>query len=323
MSTPPSPQLLAPDGRPGDEDEADEAGRSLARRLAVLSLTAVVGAALCYLVMVRTSLGQRFDNTAYLGAQDRMPGQAAADGAQLRRITADSFAGVLVVLVALGVLRRRFLLGVGAAFAAGMAVVVTDLLKDHVLTRPHLSSDLVTGRNTFPSGHTATAVACAMALVLVSPPRWRGVAAVTAGAYAWVTAAEVQTAGWHRPSDAIGAAFLAFAAITAIGAALARARPVMWHRESRHRIAQTVLGFVGLAGLLVIGRGLAHVIGYLQQHRNGVVAPGGLRGDAYVTGLAVTVEVVVVLLMVLLALVGQADLGGSPSPRLLGDSVPR
>jgi hypothetical protein len=40
-----------------------------------------------------------------------------------------------------------------------------------------------------------------------------------------------------------------------------------------------------------------------------VVAPGSLRLDAYVTGLAVTVGVVVVLLMVLLALVGRADLG--------------
>ncbi len=285
----------------------DRASRSLAWRLALASVAAVVAAAVCYLIMVRTSLGQRFDNAAYLGARDQLGGLTANE--QLRRITGDSFALVLVVLFILGAVRRRPLLGLGAALAAGLAVVGTDLLKDHILTRPSLTSDLLTVGNTFPSGHTATAVACAMALVIVSPPRWRGVAAVTAGAYAWITAAEVQTAGWHRPSDAIGAAFLAFAAITAVAAVLAIARPVTWTSTARHGVAQAILGFVGCVDLIVIGWGLARVLGYLRGHADGVVAPGSLRLDAYVTGLAVTVGVVVVLLMVLLALVGRADLG--------------
>ena len=294
-------------GAPGGRDNAS---RSLALRLAIASVVAVIAAAVCYLIMVRTSLGQRFDNAAYLGATDQVGGPAAND--QLRRITGDSFALVLVILVILGAVRRRVLLGLGAALAAGLAVVGTDFLKDHFLTRPPLTADSLAVGNTFPSGHTATAVACAMALVIVSPPRWRGVAAVTAGAYGWITAAEVQTAGWHRPSDAIGAAFLAFAAITAVGAALAMTRPITWSRTARHRAAQALLGLVGFADLIVIGWGLARVLGYLRDHADGVVAPGGLRQDAYVTGLAVTVGVVVVLLMVLLALVGRADLGAPP-----------
>jgi membrane-associated phospholipid phosphatase len=289
---------------PGDRDRAS---RSLALRLAIASVIAVAAAAVCYLIMVRTSLGQRFDNAAYQGATDQVGGLTANE--QLRRITGDSFALVLVVLVILGAVRRRLLLGLGAALAAGLAVVGTDILKNHILTRPPLTADLLAVGNTFPSGHTATAVACAMALVIVSPPRWRGVAAVTAGAYAWITAAEVQTAGWHRPSDAIGAAFLAFAAITAVAAALAITRPITWTSPARHRLAQGVLGLVGFVDLIVIGWGLARVLGYLRAHADGVVAPGGLREDAYVTGLAVTVGVVVVLLMILLALVGRADLG--------------
>jgi membrane-associated phospholipid phosphatase len=286
----------------------DGAGRSLALRLAMASVLAVAAAAVCYLIMVRTALGQRFDNAAYLGATDQVGGPAAND--QLRRITGDSFALVLVVLVVLGAVRRRLLLGLGAALAAALAVVGTDYLKDHVLTRPPLTADLLAVGNTFPSGHTATAVACAMALVVVSPTRWRGVAAVTAGAYGWITAAEVQTAGWHRPSDAIGASFLAFAAITAVGAALALTRPVTWHRTVHHRLAQAILGLVGFVDLIVIAWGLVRVLGYLRDHADGVVTPGGLREDAYITGLAVTVGVVVVLLIILLALVGQADLGG-------------
>jgi membrane-associated phospholipid phosphatase len=290
--------------------DRDGAARSLALRLAIVSVVAVVAATGCYLIMVRTTLGQRFDNAAYLGATDQVGSLTAND--QLRRITGDSFALVLVVLVVLGAVRRRLLLGLGAAFAAALAVVGTDLLKDHILTRPPLTVDLLAVGNTFPSGHTATAVSCAMALVIVSPPRWRGVAAVTAGAYAWITAAEVQTAGWHRPSDAIGASFLAFAAITAVSAALALTRPVTWNRTVHHRVAQGILGLVGLADLIVIGWGLVRVLGYLRDHADGLLAPG-LREDAYVTGLAVTVGVVVVLLMIVLAMVGRADLGAPAS----------
>ena len=76
---------------------------------------------------------------------------------------------------------------------------------------------------------------------------------MVAGAYGWATAAQVQTAGWHRPSDAIGAAFLAFAAVTAVGAVLARLRPVSWPSRGGHRLAQTVLGFVGFVDLAVGG----------------------------------------------------------------------
>jgi len=85
--------------------------------------------------------------------------------------------------------------------------------------------------------------------------------------------------------------------------------------SSRHRLAQTILGLVGLSDLVVIGWGLAEVLRYLRAHAAGISLPGGLRQDGYVTGVAVTVEVVVVLLMVLLALVGRIDIGGRRTPR--------
>jgi hypothetical protein len=89
----------------------DIARRRLALRLAIASVLGVAAAAVCYFMMVRTTLGQRFDNEAYLGARQQLPGVRAYDAADLRRITADSFAVVLVALVFLGALRRRFLLG--------------------------------------------------------------------------------------------------------------------------------------------------------------------------------------------------------------------
>jgi hypothetical protein len=299
--------VALPPGRPIVEDRAP----ALARRLALASVVAVLCAAVCYVVMVRTSLGQRVDNAAYYGAQAQYNSTAAAATSPLRRITADSLGVVLLALVGIGLLRRRFLLGLGAAFAAGIAVVGTDLLKYDVLSRPDLTG-LGRGHllNTFPSGHTATAVGCAMALVLVAPPRWRGVAAVIAGTYGWLTAALVQTAGWHRPSDAIGAAFLAFAAVTAVASLLCVGRPVAWRDHGRHRFAMAFLLLVGIVDGAVCLRKMVGVLRYLRAHALGQPVSGGVGHDAYITGLTITVEVVVVLLMALLALLGGADFDG-------------
>jgi hypothetical protein len=120
----------------------------------------------------------------------------------------------------------------------------------------------------------------------------------------------VQTAGWHRPSDAIGAAFLAFAAVTAVGAILARSRPIGPPDPGRHRMAQGVLGLVGAANAGVIVWGLIGVLRYLQAHSLGLRVPVDIRHDAYLTGLSVTVEVVVILLMVLLGLLGRVNIDG-------------
>jgi membrane-associated phospholipid phosphatase len=286
-------------------------GPVLARRLASASVVSVVLAAACYLLMVRTSFGQRLDNAAYLGARSNYTSVAAADTSQLHRITADSLAVALLVLVAIGALRRRLLLGLGAALAAGVAVVVTDVLEYHIATRPNLvgaGPELLL--NTFPSGHTAAAVACAMALVLVAAPRWRGVAAVVAGAYGWVTAAQVQTAGWHRPSDAVGGALLAFAAVTAVAAILAAGRPVRWQPRVHHRVALGLLVVVGLLDGAVGVVRLLGVVHYLHARALGAPVSGGIRHDAYIVGLTFTVDAVVVLLIALLALLGRADLDG-------------
>jgi membrane-associated phospholipid phosphatase len=263
--------------------------------------------------MIRTVLGQRFDRAASLGALGESRGVVTANEDVLQRITTDSLAAVLVVLVVIGLGRRRPLLGIGAAFAAGVAVVVTDVLKVHVLTQPNLIG--MGSINTFPSGHTASAVACAMALVLVSPPRFRGAAAVVAGGYGWVTAAQVQTAGWHKPSDAIGAAFLALAAVTAVAGLLARYRPV-----ERPRVGPTPAGrwqrwppailrvVAVIAGLGTAG-GLVDALTYVARHPEVDQSPA-IWHAAYLTGLALTVGIVVLLLMVLLALLGGFELDG-------------
>lgn len=281
--------------------------RRLAMRLILAAVAGGVAMIVCYLLMVRTTLGERFDRAAYLGALGQNSTVVAVNTTLLQHITADSFSLVLVIIVVVGLVRRRLLLGLAAAFGAGAAVLVTHVLKDHVLASSFL------GRpdtfNTFPSGHTATAVACAMALVLVAPPAWRGLAAVTAGAYGWITAAQVQSAGWHRPSDAIGAACVAFASITAVASALAWTRPVERSPGRPYVWAQVVLGAVAVTAAVIAGWDLARVLRILRLHSSSADS-ASVHHLAYLTGLAMTVDVVVLLLMALLALLGRVELDG-------------
>jgi len=294
----------------------------LPRRLVIAAAIAAVLAAVTYVVLVHTSLGHRFDNAALLGSLQQGNSTRLLDASILRRITADSFAVVLVILVAFGLVRRRVRLGVGVALAAAGAVIGTDLLRKVVLDRPFLvRGDSVYPVNTFPSGHTATAIACALALVVISPPAWRGISAVLAGSYAWFTATAVQTAGWHRPSDAIGAALLGFAAVTVVTAYVAKRRPIGSGRRIGHIPAFLVLGVVWLGAAALSALNAARVLRFLAAQPDTINPTPAVLNDAYQFSVNLTIVIVVSLLAALLILLGTADLdepvrASDPSPSL-------
>jgi hypothetical protein len=283
--------------------------------LFLASVLGIGGAALCYVLMRRTSLGQRFDSTAYLGSLPINP--AVLGGKALNSITAESVAVVLVILVVIGFVRHRPLLGVAAALAAGLTVLVADLLKDDVFSRPFFTRDVPLVANTFPSGHTSAAVACVMALVLVSPARWRGPVAVLPGAYGWITAIQAQTTSSHHPSDVIGAAFLAFAAMAGMAGLLAWFRPVGWARTRHYALCQVVLGIVAVLAVATTVWGLVKVAGRLPARPVSNHHTAAVNHDAFITGVALSVVVVVGLLMALLALLGGTEFGwrAGPGPR--------
>jgi hypothetical protein len=283
--------------------------RQVSRRLVVAAVIALVLVVVDYLLLVHTSLGQRFDNAALRGATQQATSTRLGDISRLRRITADSFAIVLLAIVGFGWLRRRPRLGISVAVAAGVTVIVTDLLRIHLLSRPHLvASDAVNPANTFPSGHTATAVTCALALVVVAPPAWRGICAVLAGSYAWVTAAAVQTAGWHRPSDAIGAAFLGFAAVALVAALVSAKRPTGTGRRLGHVPAFVVLAVVWLVTAAIAVRSMIRVLHYLSAHPDSAGLTSGVLDDAYHFSVNLTIMVVVSLIAAMLVLLGRHDL---------------
>lgn len=283
--------------------------RRLARRLVIAAAFSTLVGIAVYLLMVRTALGHRFDNAALIGAEQQVGSARVTDETLLRRISADSFAVVLALIVAFGVVRRRPRLGLAVAAAAALSVIGTDLLRKTILDRPILvRSDAVFPMNTFPSGHTATAISCALALVIVSPPAWRGISAVVAGSYAWFTAAAVQTAGWHRASDAIGAAFLSFAVVAMLTAWVAARRPVGAGPRFAHLPAFAFLGLVWIGAAGYSALNAARVLRFLSAHPDSFDPTPGIYTDAYHFSIGLTVVIVVSLLGAMLMLLGRADL---------------
>jgi membrane-associated phospholipid phosphatase len=272
-------------------------------------------AAWTYVLMVRTTLGQRFDNAALLGSQQQSLSSRVHDYFFLERIRAGTFAVVLVVIALIGIVRRRPRAGVAIAIAACLATVLTDAAKKGLLTRPFLvPTDVIRPVNSFPSGHTATAIGCALALVVLSPPAIRGIVAILAGWYSWVVAADVQTAGWHRPSDAIGAALVAFATIAVVAAVVAWWCPMGTGRRTGHWVAYPVLAAVGVVSSILTALNASRGLRILTSTQDSATPRPALLNDAYQFSVSLTVVVVVILLIVLLLVLGKYDLD-EPRPR--------
>jgi membrane-associated phospholipid phosphatase len=279
------------------------------RWLAAASVLGFLGSALSYVLFVWTSPGQRFDDDAFVGgaAVSSRVVKVATD--QVHLITSGTFSVVVAVLMLIGVLRRRPRLGVAVGLGAIAAVVTSNGARSWFLPHPVLvkgaEGALATG--SFPSGHTTTAMACALALMVLAPPRWRGAVAVAVGAYTCAIAAELQIVLWHRPSDVIGGAFLAFAVMTGAAALVARYRPVAFGPARPSRIPLVLLGGTAMVAASIAVWGVITVWGRLPEPSAYPKMWASFHA-ARLAGLAGTVFVVVLLVAVLLVLMGRADL---------------
>jgi membrane-associated phospholipid phosphatase len=234
----------------------------------------------------------------------------ALSASQVHFVKLRWFAVTVVLLLLIGLLRRRAWLGVAVASAAIVAVAGSDALKLVGLPHPELvpGATGILSTGTFPSGHTVTVMACALALVVVVPARWRGAAAVAAGGFTCLVAIEVQTALWHRPSDSIGGAFLAFAVISGALALVARFRPD-WLRPARpNRVALTLLCGTAVVAAGATAWGVLAVVGKLPVSANYAKMPVSVGYAVHLAALAGTVVVIAGLLAVLLLLIGTATL---------------
>jgi membrane-associated phospholipid phosphatase len=209
-------------------------------------------------------------------------------------------AGIVTIAVA----RRRVHLALVAGVVVAGACATTEVLKHFILGRPDLVNPNPLGPS-FPSGHTTVAMSLAVALVLVVPPNRRALVALLGLAYACAVGAGVLTAGWHRPSDVMGA-FLVVTAWAAAGTAAL----VMWRGappEAEPMDSDDVVDplAIGGAALLVVGF-VGFVIVYLalRQDRLDAVRLSG----AYAAALIAIVGTGLIAMATILATIGGVEL---------------
>jgi len=187
-----------------------------------------------YVVLVGTNWGHEFDDDAFLGRGALNRHVLPLDLALLMPISSATIMIASSVLFLVSVVRRRVLVGLLAIAGFFAAVIGAEILKDLVFPwRPLVPDDarLVQDLqlNSYPSGHATIATSFLLALLMVSPARWRSWLGPVAGAFSSIFATGVLFAGWHRASDALGA--LAWSGVcmnlAATVAVRLRGRPVM------------------------------------------------------------------------------------------------
>jgi membrane-associated phospholipid phosphatase len=249
--------------RPGRQRRFGIVAERTERRMVLLLVLCILLLAVLYVVAVQTSWGQRLDDAALDGRTTRV-GVLNATQRLLDTISVASLAAVGVVIAVIAVARRRPHLALMALVVIGGANVTTELLKRQILPRPDLigEGDRLAGPS-FPSGHATVAMSVVVALVLVVPARWRATTAAAGFVYAGLVGMGVVTAGWHRPSDVMGAYLVAVG--WGAGAVMLL---VLWRGATQLRlgtermpalspvvigigIALVVVGFIGFATALV------------------------------------------------------------------------
>jgi membrane-associated phospholipid phosphatase len=240
-----------------------------------------VGLALTWLVAELVPGGQVHDAVALAGftSLSRPRVDALANGV-VRLVDAGPYAVAGVALTVIALLRGR----------PRLALVVPLVLIGAALTAETLKPLLAHAHDTtlhgaphvpdasWPSGHSAAAMAFALCAVLVAPARWRVAVATLGSAFAVAVSFALLTLAWHLPSDVVGGYLVAglwvSLAVAALRAAEAR-WPARSGRRAVTRAGQALRAGPGLSGaealvpMLVLGCGAALVAGavVLRPHQ--------------------------------------------------------
>ncbi|GLX49081.1 hypothetical protein Shyhy01_20310 [Streptomyces hygroscopicus subsp. hygroscopicus] len=298
---------------PGGKDEKPFATRVRGRLEAVAAGAALLLAGV-NAAFVRTAAGQRWENAALAGRrEDETLAAARTADHMLDHITLSSLGVAVAVLALIGLVRRRSVLTAVAVGTVGVSLVLAEVLKRYVLHRPDLvdAPRRLLG-NSFPSGHTTIAMSVLFGLTLVVPYRLRGVAVGVCALWATFVGAYTVAAGWHRPSDTIGADLLVLAVACALTALLARSgrvRPV----ADRPRPLRALFVIAPLSGVALAGLGSGALLLVESMFR---LPPGdpAVPRLAYAGGHALAAGASAAVTLVLLALLRRVDLDRPQSP---------
>jgi hypothetical protein len=231
---------------------SDRINQKIQRRLLLGALGCAVLLIVGYFVLVSTSWGHQLDDDAYFGRKAMSRRVIMLDSGMLDLVTKATLVLAAALLFVIAALRRCALVGVVAVVGFGCAVVGAEILKRQLPWRSLVPDDGLLEKGfqngTYPSGHATVGTSFALGLLLVSSSRWRPWLAVAAGCMSATFATAVLFAGWHRPSDVLGA--LAWSGlcmnVAAIFAIRLRGRPGLAMAHPAHAL----FGSVGLGVLL-------------------------------------------------------------------------
>lgn len=299
----PGPRAARPSGHGGAR--LSRQGKATGQRLLVISALALVALVSAYGFFVRTAPGQRIDNALLSGQRYDLESNSSAAEELLRSFTVGALVVGIGIAVLVPTLRRRPRLALASVAVIGTSMLANELLKEYLLTHPPLDDvPSYLQQNSFPSGHTTTAIAAGAALVLGVPYRLRGAAALGAAGFATVIGTATMRAAWHRLSDLIGSYLLVLTIVATTAAILAFWRdvspPPPATGASQRWLSGCLGGLVGAAAVVGVIGGLVVSFGTLA-----VTAFRGeyeLRGTRSVDVVALAFWVVVVSVGLLAAL---------------------
>lgn len=186
---------------------ASHAGVRLGLLTAIVSAVGVWG---CWQVFVNSSAGQRVDQAALTGALYGRSHLWPVAQQVLDVVSVAFIAIVLLTVVLIAAMRRRWMLAIQVTVLLAGANATTHLLKVDVFPRPDLGQAPSYG-NTLPSGHTTAAASVSAALLFVVPPRVRPWVAIVGASYTAATGVSTLIGQWHRPSDVLAALLVVLA----------------------------------------------------------------------------------------------------------------
>ncbi|WP_435971639.1 phosphatase PAP2 family protein [Streptomyces sp. Qhu_M48] len=301
---------------------AGEAAGSFSTRVRVRTRRACLGAVLLltvvYAGLVLTATGRRWGDAAMTGRRaDSAAVTVLREHPSLAGFTTLSLVLGCVLLVAVGLIRKRYALTGFAAGAVVTALALTGLLQRYA-PRPRLLDTVGLAPSGFPSVQTTLALGVALGLVLVVPYRLRGLVVGAATLWAVAVGAYTIAAGQHRPGDVIAAALVVLAVHCGLLALLARkgkVRPGARRGPALTGLPAIVpLVLVAAAGL---GAGLWLLGDTLALPATAPYDPAELR-LAHRCGQALAAGVVAAAGLVPLALLRRVDVDGAPAPYRLG-----
>lgn len=245
--------MRTPSPRPGPAE-----ARAADTRAALGALAAIATAMLAalYGLAVHTEAGRRVDAAALAVERPERSLAWLATSMSLRAFGALVLLGLAGTYAVARRSGRRHLATTTTWLILGTALLAE--LAKRALPRP--AGDLDSMGPSFPSGHTAVALALGFALLLAAPRSLRRALHVAVPLFAASVAVGVVLLQWHRPSDALGGILLALAWGTALLArGLHRARPRAAHERSplSSRLATPEARRVATFPFLAIGAAVA------------------------------------------------------------------